>query len=220
MIRRHQDSILWPEPCLSKGDTLSNICPDGAISLALLGSEWSLIETFRSPLAARSRLLTLLILLVNPRLRRELAGLSTSWLSGVASRGLEAACTIEIRPHGSLGVTGVWSCGLPLLLALEERFPYFLLGTRCALICEGSWLLVVGIASAVEGLGYCGIGCCAVYSREYAVRSRAIWRYAPTSVIARLTGRMEGLPSSSSVAPSTFCPSVRLLRTSDAVRPT
>jgi hypothetical protein len=64
--------------------------------------------TFRSPLAARSRLLTLLILLVNPRLLRVFGGRETTWVSGVASMGLElTAGTIDIRPQGSFGVTGV-----------------------------------------------------------------------------------------------------------------
>ena len=68
----------------------------------------SLEVTFRSPLADRSRLPTLLILLVKPRLLREFGGRVPTWLSGVASIGLEEkAGTIEISPHRSLGVTGV-----------------------------------------------------------------------------------------------------------------
>jgi hypothetical protein len=67
-------SRLWPEACLSNGAILSNVCPDGAMSLKFRVSGISLELALRSPLAARSRLLTLLILLVNPRLLRELAG--------------------------------------------------------------------------------------------------------------------------------------------------
>ena len=65
---------------------------------------------FRSALAARNRLLTLVILLVKPRLRLEFEGRILPWLSGVASMGLDvAAGTIDIRPQASFGVTGVFS---------------------------------------------------------------------------------------------------------------
>ena len=108
--------------------------------------------------------------------------------------GLEAMLgTMVIRPHASLGVTGVLSEG-PTVLPGDA---YLRLETRFVLRLAGMGLLVTFVDSTADG-----IGCCAVYSLEYAARSLAICRYVLISVIARLTGRTEGLASSSSVAPS------------------
>ena len=109
---------------------------------------------------------------------------------------------------------------MPTLLALDESCPYFRLGMKWVLMLAGSWLLVAEFVSIVEGVGCCGIGCSAVYSREYAARSRAVWRVVLTAVIARLAGRTKGLLPSSSVVPSTLYPGARLLRTDKVLRPT
>lgn len=123
----------------------------------------SLMLALRSAFAARSRLLTLLILLANPKLLLEFDGRRLAWLSSGASRGLDkGAGTIVIRPHGSFVVLGVFSC-TPTLLAGDA---YLRRDTRFVLMLAGIGLLVALLGSTGEG-----IGCWAVYSLEYAARS-------------------------------------------------
>lgn len=150
--------------------------------------------------------------LLNPKLLLEFTGRMLAGLSSGASMGLEATIpgTIVILPHASLGVTGVLSCPPTTLLG----DAYFRRDIKLLLTFAGMVLLVTGVVSFEAGMG-----CCAVYSREYAARSLAICRYVLTSVMARLTGRTEGLASSSSVAPSRY-PGVLLVRRDVDVRPT
>jgi hypothetical protein len=105
----------------------------------------------RSAFAARSRLLTLLILLANPRLLLEFDGRRPPWLSGVTSMGLDmAAGMIDIRPHGSFGVIRFASGVLTLLVG----DAYLRLDTKFVLTLAGIVLLVALLGSCGEGLAY------------------------------------------------------------------
>jgi hypothetical protein len=203
---------------LSSSDC-SRLCPtylsfprsagDGAMSF--IDRESISSRTFRSARTARNRLPTLdPIRLANPILRLlgperpELLTLTSDITSGEMSSPVAVLILPQFSRNGSAsrGTTELPSCPPTTLVGVA----YFLLDVKLVLMFVGK-----GVPEAAVTLDLLGIALWPVYSREMLVKSLDVRRYAPSSVIARLTGRTLGLSSASSLVPS-YDPGSRRLR--------